>query len=114
MTDTNENQPAARRSRRMAREPKAGAAGESSFPAPVAGEEQSAPGRAPTKALIVEGLLRRTEGASLDDLCQATGWLPHTCRAFLTGLRKKGREVGRDKRPDGTTIYRLAVVQVAA
>jgi hypothetical protein len=62
----------------------------------------------PTKAAQVEALLTRSAGASLDELCHATGWLPHTCRAFLTGLRKKGRAIERSKREDGTTIYRLS------
>jgi hypothetical protein len=41
------------------------------------------------RALIIE-LLRRSDGASLDELVAATGWLPHTSRAALTGLRHKG------------------------
>jgi hypothetical protein len=42
-----------------------------------------------------------TEGALLDKIVAATGWLPHTVRAALTGLRKRGyaiellRESGR-------------------
>ena len=67
-----------------------------------------------TKASLVEGMLQQDAGASLADLCQATGWLPHTCRAFLTGLRKKGRELERNKREDGTTIYKMTSVEVAA
>jgi hypothetical protein len=34
--------------------------------------------------------MQRTEGATLDDLITATGWLPHTTRVALTGLRKTG------------------------
>lgn len=67
-----------------------------------------------SKAAMVEDLLLKADGASLDDLCQATGWLAHTCRAFLTGLRKKGRAVERSKREDGVTIYRMAAMQAAA
>ena len=111
MTDTNENQPAIRRSRKMARQPQAAAAGEPPITAPAAGKKQ--PG-APTKASIVEGLLEGAEGASLDELCQVTGWQQHTCRAFLTGLRKKGRNLERCKREDGSTIYRLFAPQGAA
>lgn len=40
-------------------------------------------------------LLRRETGASLDELVAATGWLPHTTRAALTGLRKKGHAIDR-------------------
>lgn len=61
-----------------------------------------------TKASIVEALLTREGGASLEALCKATGWQAHTCRAFLTGLRKKGREVIRASDKDGKSIYLIA------
>jgi hypothetical protein len=61
-----------------------------------------------TKSLVVEALLTREGGASLKALCEATGWQPHTCRAFLTGLRKKGREVIRASDKDGNSIYLIA------
>jgi hypothetical protein len=53
-------------------------------------------------------MLQRDDGATLDELCQATSWQAHTCRAFLTGKRKKGRELIRSKREDDKTSYRLA------
>lgn len=53
-------------------------------------------------------LLSRGDGATLPELIEATGWLPHTTRAALTGLRKKGHEIGRSKR-DGATCYRIVV-----
>ena len=52
---------------------------------------------ATTKASVVLALLRREEGAALQDMVDATGWLPHTTRAFLAGLRKKGYVIARDK-----------------
>ncbi|MDC8754770.1 DUF3489 domain-containing protein [Erythrobacter sp. sf7] len=58
-----------------------------------------------TKASVVEALLTREGGASLEALSEATGWQAHTCRAFLTGLRKKGREVIRASDKDGKSIY---------
>jgi len=61
-----------------------------------------------TKASVVEELLAREGGASLEALCKATGWQVHTCRAFLTGLRKKGREVIRASDKDGKSIYLIA------
>jgi len=67
-----------------------------------------------SKTAVVEDLLQQSDGATLDELCQATAWLPHTCRAFLTGLRKKGRSVERSKRKDGVTIYRMAATQASA
>jgi Protein of unknown function (DUF3489) len=40
-------------------------------------------------ALVIE-LLERADGATIVDLTQATGWLPHTTRAALTGRRSPG------------------------
>lgn len=60
-----------------------------------------------TKAQIVERLLKARGGATLADLVAATGWQSHSCRAFLSGLRKKGLVPTKDKRKDGTTFYKL-------
>jgi hypothetical protein len=38
-----------------------------------------------TKIAGVIALLQRDQGAKLDELIAATGWLPHTARAALTG-----------------------------
>ena len=54
-------------------------------------------------------MLQRTDGATLSELIAATGWLPHTTRAALTGLRKKGHAIDKSKR-DGATCYRIASV----
>lgn len=43
-----------------------------------------------TKAAKLINLLQTRAGASLEDMTEATGWLPHTVRAAMTGLRKKG------------------------
>ena len=43
-----------------------------------------------SKLAAVVGLLRREGGATIDQLAAAMGWLPHTTRAALTGLRKRG------------------------
>ena len=59
------------------------------------------------QALLVE-LLSRPEGASLDDLVGATGWLPHTTRAALTGIRRRGYPIERITADDGWSRYRVA------
>jgi Protein of unknown function (DUF3489) len=58
-------------------------------------------------ALVIE-LLRRADGATLIDLTQATGWLAHTTRAGLTGLRKRGYAVIRERIGAGDSIYRMS------
>ena len=60
-----------------------------------------------TKQGIALDLLHRDEGASLADIAAATNWLPHTTRAALTGLRKRGHTIIRDK-VDGVTRYVIA------
>ncbi|MEZ0497438.1 DUF3489 domain-containing protein [Sphingomonas sp. IW22] len=57
-----------------------------------------------TKAALVLAMLQRDQGATLAELVEATRWLPHTMRAALTGLRKKGHAVVKGKR-DGVTCY---------
>lgn len=42
-------------------------------------------------------LLLRPEGATLEQMVNATGWLPHTTRAALTGLKKKGYVISSEK-----------------
>jgi hypothetical protein len=61
-----------------------------------------------TKSALVLDLLEREGGATLAELMTATGWLPHTTRAALTGLRKKGHAITRGKRGEAT-CYTLAV-----
>lgn len=58
-----------------------------------------------TKQDQIASLLLRDEGATLDQMIAATGWLPHTTRAALTGLRKKGYAIVSDK-VDGVRTYR--------
>ena len=59
-----------------------------------------------TKATMVLALLERPEGATVPELIEATGWLPHTTRAALTGIRKKGHVIERGKRGN-VTCYRV-------
>ncbi|MDP3676492.1 MAG: DUF3489 domain-containing protein [Novosphingobium sp.] len=91
--------------RRMAREPvnsvSAGTTSASDSP-------QAAVAPAPTsKIATVIGLLEREHGATLAEMVAATGWLPHTTRAALTGLKKKGHTVTSTK-AEGVRTYRVA------
>lgn len=56
----------------------------------------------PSKVDAVVELLRRAEGATLGEIIEATGWQPHSTRAVLTGLRKKGHVLEKTKRNDVT------------
>jgi Protein of unknown function (DUF3489) len=84
-------------------------ADEPSAPTPER-EKQLHPTRAPragSKQAAILALLGREEGAALADLIAATGWLPHTTRAALTGLRQRGYRLARSKAEDGRTLYRV-------
>ena len=59
-----------------------------------------------TKNDKVIALLKRKNGATLEDLIAATGWLPHTARAAMTGLKKKGHTIERSK-VDGVSCYAI-------
>jgi hypothetical protein len=108
MNDTTNATLATKRPRKMAREPKADAGADAvTTDVDAASQPMVASAKPPTKAAQVEALLSREGGASLGDLCKTTGWLPHTARAFLTGLRKKGHAIERIKL-DGETRYVIA------
>ena len=53
-------------------------------------------------------LLRRADGATIVDLTEATGWLAHTTRAAITGLRKRGYAVTRERIGAGESVYRIS------
>jgi hypothetical protein len=61
------------------------------------------PERKSKQALLLE-LISSEGGASLEELTSATGWLPHTVRAAITGLRKRGHGV-QCQRCDGASRY---------
>jgi len=61
--------------------------------------------RAGTKQALLVEMLEREGGASIQQIVDATGWLSHTTRAALTGLKKRGFEIGREK-VDGVGRYR--------
>lgn len=97
------------RRRRMARPPEDNANGRKQTEADA--DQTPEPAQSPRRNKITEviALLSRREGAAFDEMIAATGWLPHTTRAALTGLRKKGHAIERLKRGD-TTCYRIVGV----
>jgi hypothetical protein len=60
-----------------------------------------------SKIAKVITLVSRQAGASLPELVSATGWLPHTTRAALTGLRKRGYTVSLVPTQTGGKVYRI-------
>ena len=59
----------------------------------------------PTKTATILKLISRPKGASIAELRKAVGWKDHSIRAALTGLRKKGCDIQRDKSAAGISRY---------
>ncbi len=61
------------------------------------------------KALVLE-MLRRPEGATLQEIMSATGWMAHSVRGFLSGAlgKKMGLTVESAKNDGGARVYRIA------
>ena len=76
----------------------------------VVGLEPPRPVRTGTKQALVLELLGRDDGASLDELMAATGWLPHSTRAVLSRLRSGGTALAKSTRPEGGTVYKIEAV----
>lgn len=109
MTSTTTTKPSTKNPRRMARAPQEKVEVAQS-PGGLPGQAADAPlpdgdaAKPATKSAIVIELLMRREGATLEAMVAATGWLPHTTRAALTGLKKKGMTISSEK-VDGVRRY---------
>lgn len=65
------------------------------------------PTATPTKLDRMITLLRQKKGASLEELCKATGWQAHSVRGAIAGsLKKKGHVITSEK-IDGVRRYRI-------
>jgi hypothetical protein len=104
--------PAKRKAKAKAAKPKA------AKPGKAAPADQPTP-RAGTKQALMIDLLRRPEGATVEQIAAATGWQRHTVRGAISGALKKKlgltvvatrtREVGPNKvgAKGSTTVYRI-------
>jgi hypothetical protein len=82
----------------------------SAEPSQIAASSQS--GRTPrqgSKLAEVMALLGRKQGVAIEELTSVTDWLPHTTRAALTGLRKRGYVIERSRSEQGSSVYRIVV-----
>ena len=58
---------------------------------PIKGARRAEPTKPATKLAVLQGLLQREKGATLDELVAATGWQPHSVRGAISGSLKKKR-----------------------
>lgn len=60
-----------------------------------------------SKLDTLEKLLRRKNGASIEDMTRATGWQQHSVRGAMAGaMKKRGHSIASEK-IDGTRRYRI-------
>jgi hypothetical protein len=59
-----------------------------------------------SKSASVTKMLSRGNGATVAEIMKSTGWKEHSCRAFLTGIRKTSKLL-KEQRLDGKTAYRI-------
>ena len=65
--------------------------------------------RAGTKQVMLITMLRAPDGATMDEIVAATGWLAHTARGAMSGAlgKKLGLFVTSTKEQDRGRVYRL-------
>jgi hypothetical protein len=80
---------------------------------PRGGADSDTVPRAGTKQALVIEMLSARKGVTLDALVEATGWLPHTTRAALTGLRKRGFSIERACEEGSASLYRIVAAPTA-
>ena len=61
-----------------------------------------------SKQATIIGMLQRAEGATIAQICEVTGWQPHTVRGTFAGAFKKklGLTITSDKTQGGVRTYR--------
>jgi len=72
--------------------------------------EPLANGKRGTALAKITDLLKRPEGATVAEIQEVTGWLPHTARAFIavSVKRKAGLDVATEKVEGRGRVYRVA------
>ena len=73
------------------------------------GPPPKAEAKAQGKGERVIGLLRRPEGTTVPQMVEATGWLTHSVRGFMSGaLKKKQGLTIVSEKTEGGRVYRIA------
>lgn len=82
---------------------------------PAAAVTVEATAAAPTGKLgVVVALMRRTEGATVQQMSEATGWQAHSVRGAMSGaLKKKHGLTITSETSEAGRVYRLAGEQAA-
>lgn len=89
--------------------PKASVAAKRVIVAAVSQDERRMP-RAGSKLAMLVGLLGRDEGATIEELVEATGWQAHSVRGVLSGALQKrfGFEIRSERVEGGERVYKVS------
>jgi hypothetical protein len=69
--------------------------------------------RAGSKLDQVQQMLKSHGGATINEIMAATSWLPHSTRAVLTGLRKRGYKLTLfPSERNGASVYRIVAPDI--
>ena len=62
-----------------------------------------------TKLVRISELMKRPEGATLDEILEVTGWQKHTARAAISHAlsKKRGYQIVSEKPKGGTRSYKI-------
>jgi len=84
--------------------------GKQAAPARKGAKKAGKPARAGSKKAEVLELLRRKQGATIQEIMKATGWQAHTVRGFVSGTltKKLGLKVESFRSEDQQRTYRVA------
>ncbi len=76
---------------------------------PTAANESTPPVRENSKLASMIALLRRREGATIEQMVKSTGWQAHSVRGAMSGViwKKHGLKVVSEIASNGSRIYRI-------
>lgn len=95
------DKPAPRKSNRRAARPKTAPTSDITAPPSV---------RTGTKTALLIDLLKRKDGACIDEIVAATGWQAHSVRGAISGTLKKklGLTIASEKQENRSQVYRIS------
>ncbi len=72
-------------------------------------EQKQKPEGKLTKLVRISELMKRPEGATLDEILEVTGWQKHTARAAISHAlgKKRGYQIVSEKPKGGTRSYKI-------
>jgi hypothetical protein len=86
-----------------------------SVPAETAGKgaaarKQASASKPKTKLGRLEAMLRRPDGATIEQISKSLAWQAHSVRGAMSGALKKkqGLTIASEKTDDGRRVYRIA------